>query len=83
MDKHTPGPWEENCETEYVPAQVWAEGRQLAEVYGECREARAANARLIAAAPRRKRGNRKLVCSGCCSLPKSFRPRWGNSSAPR
>jgi hypothetical protein len=30
---------------------VWAEGRQLAEVYGECREARAANARLIAAAP--------------------------------
>jgi hypothetical protein len=51
VDKHTPGPWEENCETEYVPAQVWAEGRQLAEVYGECREARAANARLMAAVP--------------------------------
>jgi len=51
VDKHTPGPWEAKRETDYVPAQVWAEGRQLAEVNGECREARAANARLIAAAP--------------------------------
>jgi hypothetical protein len=51
MDKHTPGPWEAKCETDYVPAQVWAEGRQLAEVYGESREARAANTHLIGAAP--------------------------------
>ena len=36
---------------DYEPAQVWPEGRQLAEVYGECREARVANAYLIAAAP--------------------------------
>ena len=51
MDKHTPGPWDPKRETDYVPAQVWAEGRQVAEVYGESREIRAANARLIAAAP--------------------------------
>ena len=51
MSKHTPGPWEAKRETDYVPAQVWAEGRQVAEVYGESREVRAANARLIAAAP--------------------------------
>ena len=51
MGKHTPGPWDAKRETDYVPAQVWAEGRQLAEVYGECREARAANAPLMAAAP--------------------------------
>jgi hypothetical protein len=51
VDKHTPGPWEAKRETDYVPAQVWAEGRQIAEVYGESREVRAANARLIAAAP--------------------------------
>jgi hypothetical protein len=51
VDKHTPGPWEAKCETDYVPAQVWAEGRQLAEVYGESREARAANTHLIGAAP--------------------------------
>ena len=51
MDRHTPGPWEAKRETDYVAAQVWADGRQLAEVYGESREARAANARLIAAAP--------------------------------
>jgi hypothetical protein len=51
VDKHTPGPWEAKRETDYVPAQVWAAGRQLAEVYGESREPRAANARLIAAAP--------------------------------
>jgi hypothetical protein len=30
---------------------VWAEGRELVEVYGECREARTANARLMAATP--------------------------------
>ena len=51
MHEHTAGPWEAKLEPEYVPAQVWAEGRQVAEVYGETREARAANARLIAAAP--------------------------------
>ena len=51
MDKHTPGPWEAKLETDCVPVQVWAEGRQLAEVCGESREARAANARLMAAAP--------------------------------
>ena len=48
---HTPGPWESKQESAYVPAQVWADGRQLAEVYGEDRATRAANARLIAAAP--------------------------------
>jgi hypothetical protein len=51
VDKHTPGPWEAQCETDYLRAQVWAEGRQLAEVYGESRLARAANTYLIAAAP--------------------------------
>ena len=48
---HTPGPWETKPETDYVPAQVWADGRQLAEVYGEDRATRAINARLMAAAP--------------------------------
>lgn len=47
----TPGPWEAKPETDNVPAQVWADGRQLAEVYGETRAARQSNARLIAAAP--------------------------------
>ena len=51
MSKHTLGPWEAKRETDYVPAQVWAEGRQVEEVYGESREVRAANACLIAAAP--------------------------------
>jgi hypothetical protein len=51
VDKHTPGPWDAKRETDYASAQVWAAGRQLAEVYDEYREARAANARLIAAAP--------------------------------
>lgn len=49
--KHTPGPWTTKPETDYVPAQIWAEGRQLAEVYGESREIRARNARTMAAAP--------------------------------
>jgi hypothetical protein len=61
VDKHTPGPWEAKCETDYVPAQVWAEGRQLAEVYGECREARAANARLMAAAPELLKALQEIV----------------------
>ena len=61
MDKHTPGPWEAKRETDYVPAQVWAEGRQLAEVYGECREARAANARLMAAAPELLKALQEIV----------------------
>ena len=51
MDEHTPGPWEAKLEMDCVPAQVRAEGRQVAEVYGESREGRAANARLISAAP--------------------------------
>ena len=49
--KHTLGPWQSKQENNYVPAQVWADGRQLCEVYGESREARKANADLIAAAP--------------------------------
>lgn len=49
--KHTPRPWSTKPETDYVPAQVWAEGRQLAEVYGETRQIRAVNARLMASAP--------------------------------
>lgn len=48
---HTKGPWESKPETDYVPAQIWADGRQLAEIYGESRDTRAANARLIASAP--------------------------------
>ena len=48
---HTPGPWETKPETNYVPAQVWADGRLLADVFGESRDARKANANLIAAAP--------------------------------
>lgn len=51
MDEHTSGPWEAKLEMECIPAQVWAEGRQIAEVYGESREGRASNARLISAAP--------------------------------
>jgi hypothetical protein len=47
----TPGPWEAKKETEYVPAQVWADGRQIAEVYGEDRYTRRCNAALMAAAP--------------------------------
>jgi len=47
----TPGPWQTKPESPYVPAQVWADGRQLAEVYGEDRATRKANARLMAAAP--------------------------------
>ncbi len=34
-----------------MPAQVWADGRLLADVFGESRDARKANANLIAAAP--------------------------------
>lgn len=49
--KHTPGPWEPKPETNYCPAQVWADGRLLADVFGESRDAREANARLIATAP--------------------------------
>lgn len=49
--KHTPGPWEPKPETNYCPAQVWADGRLLADVFGESRDARKANASLIAAAP--------------------------------
>jgi len=49
--KHTPGPWEAKPETDYVPAQVWADGQQLAEVYGESRITRRANAQLMATAP--------------------------------
>jgi hypothetical protein len=49
--KHTAGPWEAKRETDYVSAQIWADGRQLAEVYGESRAVTAMNARLIAAAP--------------------------------
>jgi len=51
MAKHTPGPWETKPETDYVPAQVWANGINIADVFGEDRMTRKANARLIAAAP--------------------------------
>lgn len=49
--KMTPGVWHSKIETDYVPAQVWADGRLLADVYGESREARAANAAAMASAP--------------------------------
>jgi hypothetical protein len=51
MNNNTPGPWQVKRETDYAPAQVWADGRQLAEVYGESRDARKANSQLMAAAP--------------------------------
>jgi len=48
---YTSAPWEAKPETDYVPAQVFADGRELARVYGETRETRKGNARLMAAAP--------------------------------
>jgi hypothetical protein len=51
MSVHTPGPWQAKHENQYVPTQVWSDGRQLAEVYGESRDSRKANAALMAAAP--------------------------------
>jgi hypothetical protein len=48
---YTQGLWYAKPETDYVPAQVWQEGLHLCDVYGEDRATRAANARLIAAAP--------------------------------
>lgn len=48
---HTPGPWATKPETKYGPAQVRADGQALADVFGEDRATRAANACLIAAAP--------------------------------
>jgi hypothetical protein len=48
---HTAGKWETKPENEHIPAQVWCDGRQLAEVYGEDRATRAENALLMAAAP--------------------------------
>lgn len=48
----TSGPWQTNPETPYLAAQVRDDvGRILADVYGESRETRKANARLMAAAP--------------------------------
>ena len=47
----TPGPWHDEPENNYVPAQVWQEGRHLADVYGETTDTRKANARLMAQAP--------------------------------
>lgn len=51
--KHTPGPWQAQPETDYVPAQVSRLGEKAAivDVFGDNREQRGANARLIAAAP--------------------------------
>lgn len=52
--KHTPGPWTPAKETAHTRAQVFEGGdyaRQIADVFGESYETRAANARLIAAAP--------------------------------
>ena len=50
-EKFTPGPYTTKPETPYVAAQVWADGMLLADVYGESREARKANAQLFSAAP--------------------------------
>lgn len=48
----TPGPWQTNPETPYLAAQVRDDvGRILADVYGESKETRKANACLMAAAP--------------------------------
>ena len=47
VGEHTPTPWYAKAENNYVPAQVWYEGMQIAEVYGDSREQRAANVALI------------------------------------
>lgn len=49
---HTPAPWVAKPENNYVSAQVWTtKDCPLAEVYGEDRATRVANAKLMAAAP--------------------------------
>jgi hypothetical protein len=53
---HTPGTWQADEETDYQPARVLATGGPprfyvVADVYGESRDARTANANLMAAAP--------------------------------
>jgi len=47
----TPGDWEAKAENAYVCAQVWCDGRILADVYGEDRATRQANAEVMAAGP--------------------------------
>jgi hypothetical protein len=47
---HTAGEWYTKPENAYVAAQVWCEGMLLADVYGESRAARKANAEVMAAA---------------------------------
>jgi hypothetical protein len=47
--RFTPGPYTTKPETPYVAAQVWADGMLIADVYGESRETRKANAQLFAA----------------------------------
>lgn len=51
--KFTPGPWQAKQENEYCPAQVFAGdyGRPIADVFGNDRQERADNAKLIAVAP--------------------------------
>ena len=51
-EKWTPGTYTTKPETPYVAAQVWADGLLIADVYGESRETRKANAQLFAAAPK-------------------------------
>lgn len=66
---HTPAPWQAKPETDYVPAQVWADGRQLTEVYGESKVARRANAQLIADAPELLRHRNMLFDALLLILP--------------
>ncbi len=49
--EHTKGEWYTKPETDYVAAQVWCDGMLLADVYGESRATRKANAEVMAAAP--------------------------------
>lgn len=46
-----PGPYEAKPENVHVPAQVWADRRQIADVFGPDRATRAATATLFASAP--------------------------------
>jgi hypothetical protein len=48
-EKWTAGPYTARPETPYVAAQVWADWLLIADVFGESRETRKANAQLFAA----------------------------------
>lgn len=62
---HTPGPWIAEAETDRRPAGVSApHNYALADVFGESRAVREANARLIAAAPEMLEALRNVAAVG-------------------